>query len=140
MQSEGEINIPLSTPEDVIETSKNREMFNYSEQNHIRRPPDPNEPKIFNLEVKEIGVQKIRLPSLDTIKNMQKKKLCKSTFSLDNCKFSFFFHFLCRFSMDLKFVVGVYLMKIYQNMQNIHCLILYKVHNCIFIHRITTSH
>lgn len=45
------------------------------------------ESKIFNIGVKELNINKIKLPALETSKSLlQKRKLQKSTYSLDNCK------------------------------------------------------
>ncbi|RZB39285.1 armadillo repeat-containing protein 2 [Asbolus verrucosus] len=43
-----------------------------------------NDNKIFNIGVKEISLSKVKLPSLDHLKPLQKRKVFKNTTSLDN--------------------------------------------------------
>ncbi|KAK9693613.1 hypothetical protein QE152_g34085 [Popillia japonica] len=98
LQTENDLSIPISTPEDGDEVTPRRIIAgvygNTSTQRSkesdkiIRQKPDSASDvtgnKIFNVAVQEIGVQKIKLPTLDSLKPLPKRKLSKNTFSLDN--------------------------------------------------------
>lgn len=43
--------------------------------------------KIFNIGIREVGLNKVKLPSLDHVRPLQKRKLFNNTTSLDNCKY-----------------------------------------------------
>lgn len=47
--------------------------------------------KIFNIGIKEPYLPKVKLPSLDHVRPLQKRKIYKNTVSLDNCKTIFEF-------------------------------------------------
>ncbi|GJQ70464.1 hypothetical protein Trydic_g22876 [Trypoxylus dichotomus] len=97
LQNESELSIPLSTPEDSDEVTPRRinatiytANFNQKSKETIKNIrqrsssiSEINENKIFNVGVKELNIQKIKLPTLDSLKPI-KKKLLKNTFSLDN--------------------------------------------------------
>lgn len=51
-----------------------------------KMPLQQKEGKIFNIGVREQNVHKIKLPALDSARILQKKKLQKSSCSLDNCE------------------------------------------------------
>lgn len=96
LQNEAESSIPPSTPENnVLITSSAISNLNTNKRSRYRKEtPKPqrsnsiceiSENKIFNLDVRE---PKVKLPSLELLKPLQKKKLYKNTYSLDNCKLS----------------------------------------------------
>jgi hypothetical protein len=47
-----------------------------------------NDNKIFNIGVKELSLNKVKLPSLDHLRPLQKRKVFKNTSSLDNREFN----------------------------------------------------
>ncbi|XP_065163837.1 armadillo repeat-containing protein 2 isoform X2 [Atheta coriaria] len=83
LQTEAEHSIPPSTPENAPlpqDGSARSPQKRHQRSNSISEISDG---RIFNLGVKETH-QKIRLPSLENIKTLQKRKLGKNTYSLDN--------------------------------------------------------
>lgn len=103
LQTQNELVIPISTPEDGDEVTPKRIASMQQANSSYQKAKDCNknvtyrtnsiseisENKIFNVGVKELNVQKIKLPTLDSLKSLPKKKLFKNTFSLDNCEYYF---------------------------------------------------
>ncbi|KRT79515.1 hypothetical protein AMK59_8475 [Oryctes borbonicus] len=98
LQNESELSIPISTPEDGNEVTPKRINAGVRATSFKQHPKESaknirqrsgsiaeiNEDKIFNVGVKELNIQKIKLPTLDSLKPISKRKLLKNTFSLDN--------------------------------------------------------
>lgn len=90
MQSETDF--PVTPPENNTALTPNTvSSLNFGKsayKNEQKFTTSAKESKIFNIGVKELNVQKIKLPALDvTNKTAQNRKLQKNTYSLDNCKF-----------------------------------------------------
>ncbi|KAI4465321.1 armadillo repeat containing 2 [Holotrichia oblita] len=98
LQTENELSIPISTPEDGDEVTPRRITAGVHAIASVQKAKESTKAirqksdsvseitgnKIFNVAIQEVGVQKIKLPTLDSLKALPKKKLSKNTFSLDN--------------------------------------------------------
>lgn len=93
LQKETEISFPTSpdgnivSPEAVSNVTKNKFTPIFSKTKRSQSISEISENEIFNLGVKEVSVHKMKLPSLELLKPLQKKKHYKNTYSLDNRKY-----------------------------------------------------
>lgn len=77
LQNEAEI--PSGAPTEATRSS----ITKHQRSNSLSEISDN---KIFNIGIREVGLNKVKLPSLDHVRPLQKRKLFSNTTSLDNCK------------------------------------------------------